>query len=160
MAEIDEQISSTEIKLAEPADLAGISELVSRAYQTPNKPGGFCNLANDSEGKLTQEIAGGAKIFVIKKDGVIVGTNRYHVLDGVCHLNRLAVAPEFRRQGIGRKLIERTLGEAKKEGATLAKLECLEEKGLVPYYESFGFKITGQEPHHKHTLVMMEKNLN
>jgi len=161
MAEVNEQSIVSEILPAEPADLAIISELVDRSYQTPYKPGGLANRALDTEEKLEQEIAEGTKILIIKKDGVIVGSNRYRMEgDGVCHLTRLAVAPEFRNQGIGSMLVKKTLAEAKNEGALLARLECMEEKELVPYYETFGFQVVEKNPHGKHTIVTMEKKID
>jgi len=163
MAELNEKLSSVEhgfdIQLAEPKDFRAICELVSRAYQTPMIPGGFSNRADDTEEMLAREIAEGTKIFIVKKDGLIIGTQRYRLENDCCHLTRLAVAPEFRNQGIGRKLVEKVLIEGKNRGAKTAKLEVLEERGLVPYYESFGFQTTETKPHHKHTLVLMEKKL-
>lgn len=158
--EFNKRSALIEILPIELKDLELVSKLVDRAYQTPYKSGGLANHALDTKEKLEQEIGEGTKIFVIKKDGIIMGTDRYLMEEnGVCHLNRLAVAPEFRNQGIGKMLVNKTLDEAKREGATSARLECLEEKGLVPYYKSLGFKVMGKEPHHKHTLVSMEKEL-
>jgi ribosomal-protein-alanine N-acetyltransferase len=59
------------------------------------------------------------------------------------HLLDLAVAPDFRGQGIGRLLAGRVLEEARSSGARLTTLEVAEENTAARrLYESLGFVAT------------------
>ncbi len=53
----------------------------------------------------------------------------------------LNVLPEYRRQGIARRLMEALLGQARADGKSGAVLTCKEH--LIPYYEAFGYRRLG-----------------
>lgn len=53
----------------------------------------------------------------------------------------LNVLPEYRRQGIARRLMETLLGQAQADGKSGAVLTCKEH--LIRYYESFGYRCLG-----------------
>ena len=53
----------------------------------------------------------------------------------------LNVLPEYRRQGIARRLMEALLGQARADGHSGAVLTCKEH--LIPYYEAFGYRRLG-----------------
>jgi len=63
------------------------------------------------------------------------------------HIGTLAVHPEFRRRGIGKKLLQVALDEAKTAGATYVYLE-VRRSNLVAQslYQAFGFKQVGIRP--------------
>ena len=65
------------------------------------------------------------------------------VLDEI-HIGTFAVHPDFRRRGVARQLLARSLLAARTEGATHAYLEV--RRGNIAaqkLYESFGFHLTG-----------------
>ena len=67
------------------------------------------------------------------------------LLTGELHVNNVAVRTEFRRQGIGSKLLEATLARARQKGATVAHLEV--RAGNVAaqkLYGRCGFEVTGR----------------
>lgn len=60
------------------------------------------------------------------------------------HINNVAVHPDWRRQGIGRTLLERTLAEAARGGAPRATLEVRASNAAARnLYERLGFEVRG-----------------
>ena len=58
----------------------------------------------------------------------------------VCYLQRLAVLPEFRRQGHGRALVEHVLAEAARRQAARVELAMIaDHHELKAWYEKVGF---------------------
>lgn len=61
------------------------------------------------------------------------------------HITNLAVHPTFRRQGIGRRLLEPTLEAARRRGVSLALLEVRPTNAeAIGLYESLGFRVIGR----------------
>ena len=56
----------------------------------------------------------------------------------------LAVAPEFRRHGIGRKLLDHFLEEARQAGVSRVHLEVREGNPAVVLYRHAGFTLAGR----------------
>ena len=71
----------------------------------------------------------------------------FWLLGSEIHLLNLAVRPEFRRRGLGRRLVETMLAVGRRAGVATVFLEVrsgnVEARGL---YLSFGFAVTGQRP--------------
>ena len=58
----------------------------------------------------------------------------------ICHLFAMWVAPEFRRRGLGRAILESALDWMKQKGAKKAQLSVTEgNKEALSLYRSFGF---------------------
>ncbi len=63
------------------------------------------------------------------------------------HVATLAVHPDYRRRGIGQRLLANALLGAQKEGAMLAYLEVRKtNSGAQALYERFGFVVDGVRP--------------
>lgn len=79
--------------------------------------------------------------FLIRRPlGFLIGT----AIAGEAELVTVAVAPEARRQGLGRALLEGFLDAAHARGAAMAFLEVsAENQGAIALYESAGFARTG-----------------
>jgi len=70
----------------------------------------------------------------------IVGYAGMWVVYEDAHITTLAVKPECRRQGIGRKLFEALMTEAAKRGAQKMSLEVRHNNNIAQrLYESYGF---------------------
>ena len=83
-----------------------------------------------------------ATYLVAKIDNKIVGyIGMWFVMDE-CHITNIAVLEEYRRNGIGKQLVNELLKNCKEHGTTYIQLEV--RKANIPaqkLYESFGFKI-------------------
>jgi putative acetyltransferase len=83
--------------------------------------------------------------FVLEKDGKVVGGAGIAPLQGgdkaTCELRKMYFFPEARGFGLGQKLLELCLEEAKKFGFRKCYLETLERMHQAQsLYKSFGFK--------------------
>ena len=81
------------------------------------------------------------------EDGKILGYYSLKTLGGGdCELNNLCVLPEYRRMGLGKKLLEHAFARAKALGCGVMRSGIVEENArLRRWYESFGFTHTGTE---------------
>ncbi len=63
------------------------------------------------------------------------------------HIATIATHPDFRRQGIGEKILLHSLREVRKEGARRAFLEVrLGNMGAQALYKKYGFEVDGVRP--------------
>jgi predicted N-acetyltransferase YhbS len=136
-----------------------LAELTNDAYKIPYKPGMSVTRANDSADKIREEIAAGAEIFVVEIDGKMAGAIRANVFNGVLMFYKLAVSGDFRNKGVGGQLIKYVFSHYGKLGFKKVAIEVCESKGLIPYYESFGFAVAKHYLRNNHYEVLMEKNL-
>lgn len=137
-----------------------LAELTNNAYTIPYKPGKSVTLANDSVDKIKEEMMDGAEIFVAEAGNKLVGAIRVRLVGGDLLAYKLAVGGDFRNQGIGRKLVNHIFDYGKKIGVNKIKIEVSEAKGLILYYESFGFKVVNRYLNKSHFEVSMEKNIS
>lgn len=69
----------------------------------------------------------------------------FWLLEGETHLMRLAVAPERRREGLGRTLLDAVLSASAAKGMERAVLEVRENNpAALSLYRSRGFRVTGR----------------
>ena len=79
-------------------------------------------------------------MFVFEDAGVICGYYSLTIMeDHRCELNNLAVLPEYRHRGIGRRLLEHSFTTAHSMNCTLMIIGIVEENSrLRRWYETFG----------------------
>ncbi len=102
------------------------------------------------------------KTFLLELDGELVGYSCETVLFEDAEIMNIAIAPKYRKNGYGKKLLTEMLVVAKSLGAEQAFLEVRESnlsaKGL---YESFGFERMGVRkgyyPDGEDAIVMTKK---
>jgi ribosomal-protein-alanine N-acetyltransferase len=89
---------------------------------------------------VIEDGAGALIGFIIVERGTRRGGPRGHVIT-------IDVAPEARRQGVGRMLLEAAERQFRKEGATLLLLEVAEDNlAAQAFYKKFGFLEIGRIP--------------
>jgi putative acetyltransferase len=84
----------------------------------------------------------GGQIFVALHDGQVIGTCAV-IPQGVgeVELAKLAVAPEYRGQGVARRLVERCIAFAREQGAHRVMLVSNSQlQAALRLYESLGFR--------------------
>ena len=105
----------------------------------------------------------GATYFIMESGGEPAGCAALErASDQVCYLERLAVLPEFRRQGLGVALVEHALALAAAWGAGRVEIGIIaEQKDLAAWYEKLGFIPTGTKKfdHLPFTVGFMYYNL-
>lgn len=73
------------------------------------------------------------------------------------YLCGVTVLPEFRKQGVGEKLIKLSIEEGKRQGfSNVSLIAVYDKKGLITYYESLGFKITRKAPIVEHPGIRVK----
>ncbi|HID21338.1 MAG TPA: GNAT family N-acetyltransferase [Planctomycetaceae bacterium] len=88
--------------------------------------------------------------FVLEIDGQIAGfiTTWQDREAGIGHIPNLALAPQFRGQGYGRKLIQYALDHFRRNGLTHAKIETLVQNAVGRHlYKSCGFREVAWQIH-------------
>ncbi len=84
-------------------------------------------------------------ILLAEEGGELVGSVFCAVKDDSLYLTRMAVTPQRQRQGIGRALMAAAMAEARRLGLRSLTLRVrLNLPDNRRYFESFGFRVTGQ----------------
>jgi len=120
------------IRLSTPADAALIEQLHEEVFG----PGRFARTAY----RVREQAAEAGFGLTVWCDGALVGSVNFTPVTiggrgGAMMLGPLAVAPRFKGQGIGRRLVEEGVREARVRGAALVILV-----GDLPYYARMGFQ--------------------
>ena len=94
---------------------------------------------------------------VAKCDGVVVGTIRGLVADGVCTIRALAIDPAHQGRGMGASLLK-ALEVAHAQVAQFKLTTNTLMEGNVPFYERHGYRVVEFTRHsEKIVLAQMEK---
>ncbi len=89
----------------------------------------------------------GAMNRVLKRHGDLIGYLVSFIVLDEAHLANIAVLPEHRRRGIGRKFLAQWLDEIKQHGVQVAYLEVRQNNvPAIALYEAFGFEQVGIRP--------------
>jgi diamine N-acetyltransferase len=91
---------------------------------------------------LRGEIDRGVTYYILENDGEPVGCAALEKInDEVCYLERLAVLPQERRQGLGQALVEHVLSHARQLHAYRLQVGIIaEHQELQDWYEKMGFE--------------------
>ena len=115
-------------------DIAEVSRLEAEIFTQPWSQQGFLDA-----------LSGENVIFLVAESkGRIVGYCGMYCAADEGEITNVAVAPKARRCGVGRRLRERFLGEARSAGARQVILEVrVSNEAAIRLYEKFGFTIRG-----------------
>lgn len=92
----------------------------------------------------------GVRLFLARFDGRTAGFSLHRTICDEAELLLLAVAPDVRRRGIGRMLLEQFLDNARNKGASRVHLEVREGNPAVIMYRSAGFVVVGRRRNYYH----------
>lgn len=100
------------------------------------------------------------KFLVALLDGQTAGYGAIWFVVDEAHITTLAIAPEQRHNGYGRRLVEALLDEAREQGMTCATLEVRAgNEHAIHLYESLGFQTAarrkGYYPNNKEDALVM-----
>ena len=99
-------MSEVQLRPATAADIAAILAVTKAAYASHagrlDPPSGVVR----EQPEAVERYLNDGGVIVAEVDGQIVGAVRYEPRDDHLYLGRLAVAPAWQRQGIGRRLVE------------------------------------------------------
>jgi putative acetyltransferase len=92
---------------------------------------------------------GGLFEIIVDKENEVWGCVGIYPVDlHTCELRKMYFAPSIRGKGFGRKLLERTVKQAKYFGFTQIKLETASVlKAAISLYESYGFHPSDSDIH-------------
>ena len=140
--------SQINIRPVRPEDVEAVARVEARCF-----PAAEAATAEEFAGRID---AFGDCFFVLEHEGVIIGfingcaTDERTIRDEMFHdpaqhkkdgayqsIFGLDVAPEYGRQGLGARLMEHMIGDARNRGRRGLILTCKEK--LIHYYESFGY---------------------
>jgi len=80
---------------------------------------------------------------------LVIGMDVVWIVVDEAHIATIAIHPDFRGFGFGKKLLAESLRQAIQRGAVLATLEVRENNLLAQQlYTNFGFKIVGRRLHY------------
>ena len=99
------------------------------------------------ERSMRYEVEGNpaARCWAAELDGRLAGVLILWMILDEAHIATIATHPDFRRQGIAKKLLMEALNEAYREGAQSALLEVRAGNGAaLRMYEAFGFEPVGR----------------
>jgi ribosomal protein S18 acetylase RimI-like enzyme len=102
----------------------------------------FQDFTNELSGLPGDYASPEGRLLLAVKDGRVAGCGGLRKVSGqTCEMKRLYVRPEFRGQGIGRRLALAIIGEARKSGYKQMRLDTVPSmKEATSLYRSLGFK--------------------
>lgn len=135
-------MASWHLTSATPADVEALTALENRCFRWP-----WGRLSFESE-----FTAPGAESLVARRAASaagdeIVGYLFYRFMGDEVDLFRIAVSPEWRRQGIGSRMVSACLETALRRGIAAAVLEVRPSNSeAVELYRKFGFRVIATRP--------------
>ncbi|MBN1823102.1 MAG: ribosomal protein S18-alanine N-acetyltransferase [Endomicrobiales bacterium] len=100
-----------------------------------------------------------SRFFAVMSGDRVIGYAGYWQIEDEAHLVNLAVHPDFRKQGVGKRTLEFIMEESRKAGLSKILLEVRESNlPARKMYGSLGFKNSGTRPDYYITedAVLME----
>lgn len=139
------------IRLAKEIDIPDVTKLVNAAYRELADMGLNYTATYQNDDKTKERISNGRCFVLIDDANRIIGTilitiENYFTNNNTAYLGQLGVLPEFKKKGLGTKLMEFCENLIKEEGFSGVQLDtAIPAKHLVEWYQRRGYQIVGQE---------------
>jgi ribosomal-protein-alanine N-acetyltransferase len=118
-------------------DLAGVEEIDAAA---------FGSVWQNSQGSLEIAFRQAAVATVVEDEGLLIAYQISTVTPMGGHLARLAVRPEYQRNGIGKALVRDMLSQFYRRGTQTVSVNTQKDNhASISLYQKAGFKLTGEE---------------
>ena len=118
------------------ADIPAVQEIDRLAFPVPWPPSAYDHELHRSPH---------SRLWVAEVNGQVVGFAVLWLIVDEAHIATIAVHPDFRRQGIARRLLETLLSAAREASARLATLEVRAgNTAAQTLYHGFGFQVVGR----------------
>jgi len=121
------------------ADLEDVTEVMSSAFDER-----FGEAWTRSQCAGILPMPGVELVLARDGNGTLAGFSLYRTVADEAELLLLAVDPEYRRRGIGRRLLDHFLNRATNSGASRVHLEVREGNPAVMMYREAGFNFAGR----------------
>ncbi|MRR38030.1 N-acetyltransferase [bacterium] len=107
--------------------------------------------SNCTEDWIRTDMGRGVVFYAVEEHGLVLGCAALEQADpGICYLERLAVLPGHRRQGLGRALVDHVLAEAARPGVRHVRIGIIaDHTELKQWYEGIGF-VAGESREYPH----------
>ena len=119
-----------------------------------------------SESGLNEEIDNPQSHFIVAvEDQKILGYIGVQEIVGEAYITNIAVFPEYRRQGVARKLLEKAIDDAKQRECIFITLEVRKSNSnAIALYDKLDFKNVGERKNFytnpTENAIIMTKNFN
>ncbi len=140
--------ASIQINVAHAKHVPTISEIIRSAYlevaerfdlnreSCPKHP------SNCTDQWIQRDLDRGVTYYLLKLTGKPVGCAALETVnDGLCYLERVAVLPEYKRRGLGLKLVDHLLSQARRDGIKEVGIGIIaKQQELMRWYQRIGFE--------------------
>ena len=131
------------IQASSPAQIAQARELFLEYAKSLGFSLCFQNFDQELAGLPGDYAPPEGRLLLAEYEGQLAGCVALHKLEpGICEMKRLYLRPQFRGKGLGRKLAEHLIREARQMGYLRMRLDTVEPvmKDAVGMYRRLGFK--------------------
>jgi ribosomal protein S18 acetylase RimI-like enzyme len=151
-----------EYKNLEESEVVKTKDLVLEYIKSINLDLSFQDIDNEL-GSFPAKYSDPNGIFIIAKDGNhIIGCVGFKKLDSkICEMKRLFVKENYKGKGIGKKLVEIIINEAKVKGYKKMRLDTLKtmENAITLYYKTGFYEIAPYVYNPLEGAIYLEKTL-
>lgn len=128
---------AVELRTARPADLPRMVRIERASFPLPWSEGAFRSVMRRDD----------ARLIVADRAGEVVGYAAVWFAADEGELGDIAVDPERRREGVGRRLVDAVVEEARRREAQQIFLQVRESnRAALRLYEAAGFRKAGRRP--------------
>lgn len=141
------------IREAQKTDISQITKVIQQSYYTVaerydlNQDNCPKHPSNCTTTWVEDDFARGVKYFVVESEDRIIGCMALEKASGqTCYLERLAVIPAKRKQGVGTLLVKDFVEKVRDSGMNTIGIGIIsKQEDLKNWYQKLGFVETGQK---------------